>query len=242
MRKWARRISWTVGVALAIVVVSLASLWGHVYRKYHAEWQAEQQTITALNAAGIDTSRWEASGPRMVARLSSGRWLDRFTGPMNYLLYRVSSINADSRHLTDGDLANVSKLKMVTLVNLQNSSVTDDQLVYLEALRHLFRLSLNGDAGITDAGLVHLGRMKNLTVLSLSDTSITDAGLAQLGQMAGLVELGLRGTKVTDAGLQYLVGLEGLGTLDLSETGVSDQRVDQLQKTLPKLRIIRSAK
>ena len=70
-------------------------------------------------------------------------------------------------------------------------------------------------ASISDRGLVHLGRLKQLTTLDLADTDVTDAGLGHLRGLEDLLVLNLRGTKVTDAG------------------------VETLQKALPGLRITR---
>ena len=39
-----------------------------------------------------------------------------------------------------------------------------------------------GAGPVTDAGLVHLQGMTNLTILDLRDTKVTDAGVAELKQ------------------------------------------------------------
>ena len=61
---------------------------------------------------------------------------------------------------------------------------------------------------ITDAGLVHLMGLTNLTSLNLSRTKVTEAGLLHLKGLTGLQALGLGGTKITDAGLVHLKGLQ----------------------------------
>jgi hypothetical protein len=58
---------------------------------------------------------------------------------------------------------------------------------------------------ITDAGLEHLGQLKNLEYLSLPDhPGITDAGLPRLAKLKRLKFLNLRGTGVTPLGVAAL--------------------------------------
>ena len=54
---------------------------------------------------------------------------------------------------------------------------------------------------ITDAGLVHLKDLTNLTFLGLGGTQITDAGLEHLKGMTNLTRLDLSSPQITDAGL-----------------------------------------
>ncbi len=68
---------------------------------------------------------------------------------------------------------------------------------------------------VTDADLPKLRHLKSLECLDLSHTQVTDAGLRTLTAFEKLAELHLHGTKVTDAG------------------------VSELQKTLPKRKILR---
>lgn len=79
-----------------------------------------------------------------------------------------------------------------------------------------------GFLGPTDADLVHLAGLTNLTILDLNDTQVTDAGLVHLGRLANLFELHLDGTHVTDAGLVDLKGLINLSKLNLNRTEVTD--------------------
>lgn len=232
-RRWQKRIGWTALVISLVVVAGLGSFWGHVYWRYHAEWQAEQQTVTALNERGISTQH--------TSHLTSGRYLDWLSGPVNYMRFRVGYVNADTAHLSKADFDRLGTLRFVSMVSLKNCDLTDDQLAQLQDQAgkwRLVNLSLDGNARITDEGLVHLKRLSRLYVLSLADTSITDAGLVHLGQMTQLIDLNLQGTHVTDAGVQNLALLKTLRTLDLSRTNVSGRGIDQLKTSLPTTRII----
>ncbi|MEO1995004.1 MAG: hypothetical protein ABGZ17_06980, partial [Planctomycetaceae bacterium] len=117
--------------------------------------------------------------------------------------------------------------------------------------------------GLTDDGLAHLARLKNITWLNLKDTKITGAGLAHLQGLDKLRWLHLEQTQVGDAGMQHLAGLPNLEYLNLYATNITDNALAQLaqckhlrrlyvwqtrvtdlgvarlQKKLPKLKIVR---
>ncbi len=111
---------------------------------------------------------------------------------------------------------------------------------------------------ITDAGLAHLKGLNNLSRLRLGDAfiaaglrveeslkplfdlpPITDAGLAHLEGLTNLSELDLSGNEITDAGLVHLKALANLRIVDLRGTRVTDAGAKDLQRALPRLKIIR---
>jgi Leucine-rich repeat (LRR) protein len=68
---------------------------------------------------------------------------------------------------------------------------------------------------------------------------VTNAGLEHLKGLTGLQYLDLSFTKVTDAGLVYLKGLTELQYLDLWATQVTEAGVEQLEKSLPNVKVTR---
>jgi serine/threonine protein kinase/Leucine-rich repeat (LRR) protein len=95
-------------------------------------------------------------------------------------------------------LASLSELKSLELAW---PSVTDDTVLRLKPLTRLWRLSL-AKANITDACLPALAGMAHLESLDLSEIAgITDAGLEQLAKIKSLNNLGLNRTTTTEAGL-----------------------------------------
>ncbi len=116
----------------------------------------------------------------------------------------------------DQDIATLRGRAELEAVHLTGSRVTDRGLAKLDALPNLQALSLK-NTGITDAGLRHLNKLPSLRALSLADTAVTDAGLVHLRPLASLLVL-------------YV------------PAGVSDAAVQDLKKTLPNLRVIRSDK
>lgn len=75
---------------------------------------------------------------------------------------------------------------------------------------------------ITDAGMLHIGRLTYTYKVFLDLTQVTDAGVAHLRALPDLIDVNLRRTHVTDKGLRNLSGLKFLMTLDLSETKITD--------------------
>jgi hypothetical protein len=128
-------------------------------------------------------------------------------------------------------------------------------LAHLAGLTKLKRLRLSGKQ-VTNAGLAHLGAMRQMEHLSLRQTRITtlepiramtqlkfldlvgspidDAGLKPVTGFTKLELLWLGSTRVSDAGLVHLDGLPNLMFLDLDRTSVSDSGLGLLCN-LPRL-------
>jgi Leucine-rich repeat (LRR) protein len=118
---------------------------------------------------------------------------------------------------------------MLAQVNLSGTPVTDAGLVHLKELKNLTRLNL-ARTQVTDAGLAHLKELKSLTSLNLNDTQLTDAGLVHLKELKNLKELYLYNTKVSDAGLIHLKELKSLTVLSLQGTQVTDAGLVHLKE------------
>ncbi len=149
-------------------------------------------------------------------------------------------------------------------IALNPTSTTRDRRTWLEAPTSIQSLSIGG-ARITDndLGLKHVIQLKRLQRLYVARTNITDAGMAYVKGLSALEDFSLDGTKVTDgglaavpcltnlhamslcntnvsdAGLVHLKGSSKLQILDLRNTKVTHAGVQELQKSLPKLKISR---
>ena len=73
----------------------------------------------------------------------------------------------------------------------------------LGGLRKLQRLEID-TSSIADDDLAYLNDLTDLQALSLSKTNVTDRGVRQLLPLAGLRQLNLADTPVTDAALVHL--------------------------------------
>jgi hypothetical protein len=127
----------------------------------------------------------------------------------------------------------------VTDLRLFHNALTDSEAEHLQGLTRLKALDLSATQ-ITDAALVHLEGLTQLTKLNLAGTKITSAGLMHLQGLTKLEVLFLTNTQITDSGLEHFRGLKKLKTLYMSRTPqVTDVGCAELQKSLPKLEIVR---
>jgi len=143
-------------------------------------------------------------------------------------LTNLRSLQLSGPNFTDAGLPEVAKLTGLQRLWLTNTKVSEAGLAHLTALPQLHNLNLS-NTRVSDAGLAHLAKLKELHRLWLRDTRITDAGLAQLTPLIGLKALFLDGTQVSDAGCKHLGEMKGLQRLSLASSGVSDKGLEPLR-------------
>jgi len=108
----------------------------------------------------------------------------------------------------------------------------DAALARLEPLSKNIRwLDLAGTK-VSDAGLIQIARMPNLTRLHLERTAVTDAGLARISSLAQLQYLNLYATDVSDHGLKELQLLPKLKQLYLWQTKVTPAAAKAFSESL----------
>lgn len=155
----------------------------------------------------------------------------------------------------DGELkkpryADLTREKLTTLTDLQLGGhrksdnkhlfVKPEDFKYLAALTGLKKLHLGENDGLTDAAMVHIGKLSGLKELILWDAPMTDAGVKPLTRLKELTALDLAfATKITTAALEDIVQLPNLEKLNLAGTKVND--VTLLAK-LPNLKELRLGK
>src|SRR5207248_3335937 len=103
-------------------------------------------------------------------------------------------------------------------------------------------VDLTDSEQIADADLENLNGLPNLRRLAIPRTRVGDAGLAHLKGLTTLQTLELDDTQVTDGGLKALHALTNLRELNLTGTRVTAAGVAELQKALPKCRILTGPK
>jgi hypothetical protein len=83
----------------------------------------------------------------------------------------------------------------------------------------------------------HIGAMKQLNSLSLTDVADARNGLRHLAELHDIQVLSLDGVGVGDAELKHLKALVNLKWLDLQSTGVTEKLADELRQALPHCKI-----
>ncbi len=149
--------------------------------------------------------------------------------PVNFVSFYKSRV-------VDSVLSHLRSLPEVReiheLLGLYGTQVTDAGLPHVMKIKNLRRLYL-GRTRITDEGLIRLSGKRDLEVLSISDTQISGAGLARLSQLSNLKELTLERTQVTDNGLGQVRDLKNLEFVRLFGTQVTLEGVKELRRSLP---------
>src|SRR5262249_54513746 len=116
--------------------------------------------------------------------------------------------------------------------------VGDSDLTQLSRLRGLRNLDLQ-DSRITNDGLIHLACLQSLQRIHLGNTKVTAEGLRHLAGLAQLAALDLTGTQVLiDSSVEYLKQLPNLRWLDLRltpRTETSTAALAELRRALPEL-------
>jgi Leucine-rich repeat (LRR) protein len=128
------------------------------------------------------------------------------------------------------DLTPIKELKNLQELYLVKGEVSD-LTPRVKGLNGLQGLNLNW----TSADLTPIKELKNLRVLYLLNTKVSD--VTPIKELKWLNGLDLSGTAVSD--LTPLKELNKLQVLWLSGTAVSNEQLAELEKALPKLKIIR---
>jgi len=196
-------------------------------------WRLHEKRLE--RAAAAEFLKFDV-GARVRYKRSGPAWLRAVFG--DDFFCSVSSVALRGENTTDAALAPLSHLPGLMDLSLEYTSVTDAGLAQLEPLDELRFLCIGVAPNLTDAGLVHLGRMAHLEILVVGEPAITDAGLRHLRGMQKLESLGLVGTSITDGGLLHLSSVTRLRILDVRGTKVTHTGAAQLQKLLPDCEIL----
>jgi hypothetical protein len=136
----------------------------------------------------------------------------------------------------DERLALLTDLGMVPWLSLENSPVSDAGLVHVGKLTSLERLYL-GSSRVRGDKLHELAGLSRLRYLSLKQLPLGDEALASLPELPALQDLGLDYTRVGDQGLAHLARYPLLSRLWLDHTKVTDAGMVHLAK-LPNLKTL----
>lgn len=204
-------------------------------------------TIDIMNNATLDvvlTHREEFADVQNVLFCSgiSDQGLERVAELNSFT--RLQTVNFLSTSMTDASVKRLAGWTNVRSIMLNSCPTITDAglapLATLPKLEHLFLVREGaGTMLLTDAGLIHVGKMEQLRTLTLSGLPFTDAGLAHLRDLKRLERLSIGEASVTDAGLEHLKVLTRLEALHLRRTRVTDEGVKRLQESLPDCKITR---
>ncbi len=234
-RPWRRFLRFSVR-GLIVIVLVVGGCLGWIVRSA----RIQREAVAAIeNVGGLVRYDGEGTiGNDIPEReLWAPRWLGDLIG-VDYFGHVISVVPDSSSTANDSTLAAVGYLTRLRELSVSRTLVSDAGVAHLIGLSELSSLSLP-DTQVTDAGLAHLRVLTKLKALGLSKTQVTDAGLTHL---EGLTELGilwLDHARVSDNGLSHLTGLNKLWVISLDGTQVTDAGVKDIQRALPKVKIVR---
>lgn len=164
-------------------------------------------------------------------------------------LPNLKELSLDEGTLTASGLPSLQALTQLEVLRFTRVTIVDAGLKTLTPLTSLRSLNFYSCTGLTDAGMPHLGQLKNLKSLQLyrerqrqdepATPSITDAGLIHLTGLTKLQDLEVYGNTLTDTGLEHLKGLTQIRHLSISGDGITNTGLQHLQalKNLTRLNI-----
>jgi hypothetical protein len=212
-----RQVRRVIGVLIIVMIALVAIRIGpRVVR--HLDAATKFSLIGGTVEWSLDADDWRAGGGTYVG-LSGG--MDMVTDlslTRLHDLHNVVSLDLSECHgFTDAGLATLENLRGLRELNLTRVE-----------LQQRF-LKLEAGPKLTDEALDHVGKMTQLTNLSLEGNLITDDGLAKLAGLTNLVFLDLHRTRVTDKGLKHLEKMKRLKHLILTETQVTKKGIQELE-------------
>ena len=159
--------------------------------------------------------------------------------PMLKQLTNLRRISFSRTRLTAVGLPSLGSLAKLESIVFSGSSIDDNGLASVKDLAGLETLIFDGCQGITDRGVAHFEKLKNLRVLHIcrddtlhgenpSAEVITDVGMKHLAGLRRLEDLTLTGQTISDAGLRHLKALTNLKRLSLSGGDISDAGFEHL--------------
>jgi Leucine-rich repeat (LRR) protein len=171
---------------------------------------------TSIKGSGLKHLAGNSKLKELVLRFNDGQ-TDNLDGLAELTGLKSLGCNA----FTNESLANIAQLTNLTELDLDDGQFNDEGLIHLAGLKNLQSLKFV-DTNIKGSGLSHIAALDQLTSLTIyfrqREAGLDDAGVELVGRLKKLEFLHLHGKLVTDAGLAKLSALTQLKNLTLSNT------------------------
>ncbi len=168
--------------------------------------------------------------------------LNRLSGLKHLEVLRVSQDNSglDLSRLTGLESLSLWLIEPSHPDHRRRSALRDEDVACLANLKRLKRLTIGATNSVylTDAGMAHLAGLTELESLGAGGPQLTDKALSYLSNMKKMYKLNTEGA-FTDQGLRHLDGLESLQLVDISTSKyISSAAITRLKRELPDLRFL----
>jgi len=124
--------------------------------------------------------------------------------------------------ITNKGMAHLARLGRLSMLSVMGRRIDDAGGVEFSKLKNLSYLSLEFTS-ILGPGLAPLCSLKKLRRFTANDSLLEDTGLKVLSGCARLENLMLRRTKITDAGVRHLAKFPSLTKADFAECSLTDK-------------------
>ena len=152
----------------------------------------------------------------------AGRHIRQMERVNNLTIFRCANFDSS------GVLA-LGGMRLIRLT-LRGIPITNSAMEVFRELPTLRVLRLQELSSVTDAGLVHLAHIENLSELEVWDVPITDEGLRTIAGLETLRVLMLHSTQITDAGLELLLAMPNLVRVNLTDNAlVTPEMIQRLR-------------
>lgn len=131
--------------------------------------------------------------------------------------------------ITDDDLDHFASLDTLEQLILDTSSITDDGMRKLAALKDLIHLRIR-NGNITDAGLSHILGLNKLKFLNLPHAELSDDAIKTLKRLPDLQLLRLGSSKMTNDSLHHIAQMESLLFVHLIDVPINDVGLKHLHQ------------
>ncbi|MCE9555260.1 MAG: hypothetical protein K8T91_18065 [Planctomycetes bacterium] len=132
---------------------------------------------------------------------------------------RLTALHLMHQEISAAGIESIAKLPELKCLLLQGARIDAKALAPLAKAPKLTTLNLSGCSAIDDEALKHIGKIHTLTTLYLNNTAITDAGLLELRGLDNLSSLSILAPRVTSRAVGRLKAMPTL--LHLSHAPVS---------------------
>lgn len=223
-----KRLQFSMAGVLAVVAAgALFSLWSAKYSQRSRKQQAAVKSIEQSEGTIVDYQT-TIPAPAWLRKVVGEEYF-RSAKTVEFATNHGRRSGTDEPKATDATLVYLENLTDVETLELGNChEVTDEGLVHLGRLKNLTTLYLY-ESGVRGPGLRHIAELPKLSSISLSRAQVEDVGLKHLGKMQQLTWLQLDNSNITDVGLSDLVSATQLQSLALQNTNVSDAGLRHLE-------------
>jgi hypothetical protein len=200
----------------------------------------EPMRVTITDAT--DDSLASLAGDRnlMALTLSGGDMTDAGVNALGDLpVIELLNIQRGT-YVTDAACERIARWPRLDFVIVNECDVGDRGIEHLSRCYSLTRLVVmrsDGRRTITDAALVAISTMRDMTFLVLSGTEISDGGLASLAGLAHLEYLEIESDRLTDDALVSVQGFKRLRSVSLQSPLITSDGRQRLRDTRPGLTV-----